>query len=78
MPRPRNERQAWEEELAELPDQIARWGRELTSLSPADRVRREMLEWMIRRDKLRIETLRRWLTQAAAGANPDGTTETTR
>lgn len=61
MPRPVTDRQRWQEELAELPVQIARWESELVRLAPGDRVRREMLEWMIRRDKLRIEMLRTWL-----------------
>ena len=43
MPRPLTDRQRWEEELAELPTQIARWKNELISLTSSDRVRREML-----------------------------------
>jgi hypothetical protein len=63
MPRPLTERQHWEEELAELPEQVRKWEKELTALSPGER-RREMYEWMIRRDRLRMETLRRWLEKA--------------
>lgn len=61
MPRPLTDRQRWQEELAELPAQIARWQRDLDCLAPDDRIRREMLEWMIRRDRLRMETLAKWL-----------------
>lgn len=61
MPRPLTERQRWQEELADLPAQIARWDSELAALAPAERVRREMLEWMARRDRLRMETLAKWL-----------------
>lgn len=63
MLRPMTDRQRWEEELAELPAHVARWQKELAELGPGDRIRREMLEWMIRRDKLRMETLRQWLAQ---------------
>ena len=49
MPRPLTDRQRWQEELAELPSQVARRQVELAALAPGDRVRREMLEWMIRR-----------------------------
>ncbi len=57
MPRPLTDRQRWQEELDELPAQIAWWEKELASLAPDDRVRREMLEWMIRRARRRLETL---------------------
>ena len=60
MPRPLTERERWEEELAELPAHIARWEKELAALPPGE-CRREMYEWMIRRDRLRMETLRKWL-----------------
>ena len=38
MPRPLTERQRIEEELAELPPQIARWESNLATLAPGDRV----------------------------------------
>lgn len=63
MPRALTDRQRWEEELAELPAQVARGQKELAELDPGDHTRRAMLEWMIRRDKLRMETLRQWLAQ---------------
>jgi hypothetical protein len=66
MPRPLTERQRWEAELAELPQQIARWKSERDALPPGER-RREMYEWMIRRDRLRMETLRKWLANDPAG-----------
>jgi hypothetical protein len=63
MPRPLTERQRWQEELDELPAQIVRWEKELTTLLPGER-RREMYEWMIRRDRLRMDTLRSWIERA--------------
>lgn len=62
MPRTLTDRQRWEEELAELPAQVNKWEKELAALPPGER-RREMYEWMIRRDRLRMETLRIWLAQ---------------
>jgi hypothetical protein len=61
------ERQRWQEELDELPQQISKWEEELSALPPGER-RREMYQWMIRRDRLRMETLRGWL---AAGSPAD-------
>ena len=54
MPIPRNERQALEEELAELPEQIAAYQRELaaTPVSPGALCFRSA--WRIRRDKKRL------------------------
>ena len=66
MPKPMTDRQRWQEELAELPAQIARWESDLAKLPPGDRVRREMLDWMTRRDKLRMATLRTWLAAGEA------------
>jgi hypothetical protein len=68
MPRPLTDRQRWQEELAELPAQIARWESELAALALGARVRREMLEWMARRDRLRMETLAKWIEQAEQSA----------
>ena len=48
MPRPRNERQALEEERAELPALIAHYRHELTATPAEDKTRREMLDWQIR------------------------------
>ena len=62
MPRPLTDRQRWQVELDELPAQIARWEKELAAL-PAGARRRETYEWMIRRDRLRMETLRSWLAR---------------
>jgi hypothetical protein len=44
MPRPRNERQELEQELAEIPGQIAAYRQELENGSPK-RALRERLEW---------------------------------
>jgi len=54
MPIPRNERQALEEELAELPEQIAAYQRELAATPIENRARRGIREWQIRRDKKRL------------------------
>jgi hypothetical protein len=55
MPRPRNERQALEEEeRAELTAQIAAYQRELAATPAENKTRREMREWQIRRDQKRL------------------------
>jgi hypothetical protein len=54
MPRPHSERQALEEERAELPAQIAAYQRELDATPLENKARREMREWQIRRDKKRL------------------------
>jgi hypothetical protein len=46
MPRPLTERQALEQELAELPDRIAAYRQELETGSPR-RIPREWLAWQI-------------------------------
>jgi hypothetical protein len=53
MPRPRSERQSLEEELAELPGQLAGYERELATTPAANRTRREWLDWQIRRGQRR-------------------------
>ncbi len=57
MPRPRNEREAWTEELAELAEQLASYRRELNAVPPVSRERREGLEWQIRRVEKRMAEL---------------------
>ena len=64
MPRPRTERQAIEEELAQLPAQIANHKQELAATRPHDKERRENLEWRIRRDEKRTAELRARLARA--------------
>jgi hypothetical protein len=54
MPAPTNERQALEQERAELPGQIAAYQRELDVTPTENKTRREMLEWQIRRDQKRM------------------------
>ena len=54
MPRPLTERQALEQERAELPEQIAAYERELAATPPENQVRREMREWQIRRARKRL------------------------
>jgi hypothetical protein len=59
MPRPFNERQALEEELAEIPGQIAAYRQELKNGNP-HKARRDRLEWQIReREKRLVEVERR-------------------
>ena len=48
MPSPRNERQALEEERAELPVQIGAYERELAAITTENTTRREMLDRQIR------------------------------
>lgn len=54
MPRPVDERQALEEERAELTAQIATDQRELAATTDQDRTRREFLSWRIKRAQNRI------------------------
>jgi hypothetical protein len=57
MPRPQNERQAWEHELREeLPAQLVAYQQELAA-GQADKTRREFLEWQIRRVQKRMGDL---------------------
>jgi len=60
MPRPFNERQSLEQELAELPVQIAVYLRELTETPEASvhRVRRQRLAWQIRNLENRLAEVR--------------------
>jgi hypothetical protein len=53
MPRPRNERQALEEERAEIPGQIAAYRQEMENGRP-HKARRERLEWQIREREKRL------------------------
>ncbi len=49
MPRPRNERQALEEERdVELPAKLAKYRRDLDAIPATDETRREFVEWQIR------------------------------
>ena len=50
MPRPRNERQALEQELDESTSQIAAHRQELDATPVENKERRERLVWQIRRD----------------------------
>ena len=55
MPRPRNERQALEEERdVELPTQLGAYRRDLDATPLGDEVRREFLEWQIRHAEKRM------------------------
>lgn len=57
MPRPRTERQAIEEELAELPAQVAAHRAALAATPLGHRLTRERLDWFIRRDEKRTKDL---------------------
>jgi chromosome segregation ATPase len=57
MPRPRNERQELEQELAEIPGQIAAYRSELENGRP-HKARRERLEWQIREREKRLADVR--------------------
>ncbi len=54
MPKPHSERQALEQERAELSEQIAAYQRELDATPVENRGRREMREWQIRRAQNRL------------------------
>ena len=54
MPAPTNEGQRLEQELAELPEQIAAYQRELDATPIENRGRREMRAWQIRRAQKRL------------------------
>ena len=57
MVRPFNEREAWAEERAELPAQIAALQRDLDAIPAENTARRERLAWNIRRDQKRLAEL---------------------
>jgi len=59
MPRPRNERQALEEERAELPAQIAAYRRDLAATPAHDKTRREMRELQITEREKRLAEVER-------------------
>lgn len=61
MPRPRNDREAWQDELRDLPALLEQFRRELQETLAAtaeDKDRREALLWKIRRAEHRITDLR--------------------
>jgi hypothetical protein len=58
MPRPKSEREAWEEELKELTALIAERQKELEATRVEDKERRENLLWRIRRAEKRMADLR--------------------
>jgi hypothetical protein len=59
MPRPRNERQALEEERdVELPAQLAQYRRDLDATPREDKTRREFIEWQIRFAEKRMADVR--------------------
>jgi hypothetical protein len=57
MPWPRNERQALEEERAELSVHLTADHRKLEVTPAQNRPRREFLVWRIRQAELRLETI---------------------
>jgi hypothetical protein len=71
MPRPRNERQALEEEQdVELPTQLVKYRRDIDATSPTDKTRREFIEWQIRFAEKRMANVCARL--AAMGREADG------
>jgi hypothetical protein len=63
MPRSSNERQSLERELREeLPAQLAAYQQEHAA-GRADKMRREWLEWQIRRVEKRMATVWAWLAR---------------
>jgi hypothetical protein len=67
MPHPKPEREAWQDELNELPDMIRGHRIELDATRVEDKERRENLLWRIRRDELRIAELEKRLAADAEG-----------
>ncbi len=65
MPRPRSERQAWQEERVETPALIAALQRELAATPAADMESMERLMWRIRRAEQRMAELTARLAQSA-------------
>jgi len=63
MPRPKSEREAWEDELNELPALIAGHQSELDATRVEDKERRENLLWRIRRAEKRMADLRARLAE---------------
>jgi hypothetical protein len=64
MPAPNNERQALERELREeLPARLAAYQQK--AAGELDKVRREQVEWQIRRIEKRMATVRAWLAENA-------------
>jgi hypothetical protein len=61
MPRPLNERQAFERERREPPGQVADYQRELDATPQDQRERRERLVWQIRRVQKRMAEVERRL-----------------
>jgi hypothetical protein len=69
MPAPTKERQSLERELGkELLAKLAAYQQELAGGS-ADKVRREQVEWQMRRIEKRMATVRAWLTENAPAAD---------
>jgi chromosome segregation ATPase len=70
MPRPFNERQSLEQELAELPAQMATYRHELENRPSITRARRERLEWEIRRVQKRMADVEARLAKVSAEIGP--------
>ena len=70
MPTPPNERQALEQELAELPSQIAVYLRELTEMPEGikHRAGREWLAWQVRNLEKRLADVRTRLAAIKAAS----------
>jgi hypothetical protein len=63
VPRPRTERQSIEEELAELPAQLASYRSEQARTPREDRVRWQYLDWQIRNTQNRLKALKARLAE---------------
>ena len=74
MPAPPNERQSLEQELAELPSQIAVHLRELTEIPEAskDRAHREWLARQVRNLEKRLAEVKARLAMINRAARPGG------
>ena len=71
MPRPRSERQSLEEELAELPGQLAGYRRQLALTPAEDKTRWEFLGWQIQRAQRRLATIEARMAAIRSGGAED-------
>lgn len=64
MPRFKNDREGWEEEVKDLTTLLAQYHRGLEATPVANRERRERLRWQLRRAEKRMAEVRARLTGA--------------
>ncbi len=70
MPRPLNERQRLEQELAELPGQIIAAQDDLAATAVENRARRERIDWQIRSLRKPMAEVEKRLASASVTPSP--------